>query len=323
MADEKDNLPLVAAGSTALTDKFKALAEKAHNLIAAGVPENTRRAYRTQWNHFVGWCAVNEMEPLPADSDTIVFYITERSDDVKVSTLNVALAAINAAHRESGYPNWSATDLAGVRPLLRGLRRDRKQTVKKKKALGLPELLSMLPEDHKRDRALLLVGFFGALRRSELVALEWEDIKVVEGGLKIEIWDSKTDKKKEGQHIFLPKLDAEYCPVKALENIRYKTTGPVFISTKTNKALDDSAVRDIVRRYAEKAGLDPDDYAGHSLRSGFATHAASLGAEERDIMRVTRHTSERTVRGYIQEGTLGENNPGRLMDIKSSGKENK
>jgi integrase len=309
----EENPPVVI--TTALEDRHKVLTQKAHKLIAAGIPENTRRAYRAQWGMFTQWCEKNDLMSLPADSNTIVLYITERSEEVKISTINVALAAINAAHRESGYPNWSATDLAGVRPLLRGLRRDRKQMVKKKKAITLPDLLKILPttEENARDRALLLVGFFGAFRRSELVNLEWSDIKSVPGGLKISIWDSKTDKNNEGQSVFIPKLDADHCPVEALKAIFKGKNGPVFISEKTRDALEDSAIRDIVRKYAARAGLDPDDYAGHSLRSGFATHAASLGAKERDIMKVTRHTSERTVRGYIQEGTFGENHPGKMM----------
>ena len=174
------------------------------------------------------------------------------------------------------------------------------------KAKGLVEA-KVKTSDIKRDKALILLGFAGGFRRSELVNIEYEDIEFVQEGVKIVIKRSKTDQSGEGTIKAIPYFDNEkYCPVKALKN--YMTYG--FAITNKGKIFDisDKSVALIIKKYAEKAGLDSSKYAGHSLRSGFATTAAEFGAEERNIMAMTGHKTTQMVRRYIQEANLFKNN---------------
>jgi site-specific recombinase XerD len=132
------------------------------------------------------------------------------------------------------------------------------------------------------------------------------------------VWGSKTDKKLEGQVVSVPHLPEhpDICPVKALQEwvvIRPAKDDALFTSLRTGSRLSAQGVARVVKRAAKRAGFDPKDFAAHSLRSGFATSAARADAAERDIMEVTRHTSERTLRGYIHEATLGEKHPGRKI----------
>lgn len=316
---EEESL-VARARKAELSTRLEKLAKEAREIIAAGVPKNTRRTYNAQWRGFFAWCDRNDRQSLPTEAETLILYLTDRSKEVKVSTLNVALAAITVAHREAGHTDWAASDLPGVRVFMRGLRRTRGKGPEKKRALSLVELRQGLPEGDStkaiRDRALLLTGFFAALRRSELVALDVEDVQEIPTGIRLAIWHSKTDKQDEGHVVSLPFLSDKplLCPVSALRCwLKKREEGPLFISMRGGSRLQEGQVAEIVKKAVKQAGLDPRHYAGHSLRSGFVTEAARSRAEERDIMNVTRHRSERTLRGYIQEATLGENHPGRKI----------
>jgi integrase len=187
-----------------------------------------------------------------------------------------------------------------------------------------PELLRRMfaeaPGDLRslRDHALLLIGFAGAFRRSELVALRFEDVRYTEDGLVVTIPKSKTDPEGEGQPIGIPYgSHPESCPVRALEawlessNITY---GYLFTAIGrwggevTGKPICDHQLAKIIKRLASSAGLDPAAFSGHSLRSGLATSAAEGGATERAIMDQTRHRSLKQVRKYIRRGSLFKDN---------------
>lgn len=296
---------------TQLSAPLQQLADEAREIIAEGVPDNTRRTYQTQWRIFCEWCERHDQAALPASSQTLVLFLTHRAKEVKASTLQVALAAITVAHREAGHPDWKATDQPAVRVFMRGLKRRKGGRVEKKRALLLSDLKVGLPKGDnskaKRDRALLLVGFFSAMRRSELVALNHDDVEAADGGYLLHIRTSKTDKDSEGQTVALPVLaDKDLCPVRALDDWvaeQAMPTGPLFTSLRGGTRLRASTVAAVVKAAARQAGFDPADYAAHSLRSGFVTTAALADVDERRIMKVTRHRSERTVRGYMQDGT--------------------
>ena len=156
-----------------------------------------------------------------------------------------------------------------------------------------------------RDKALVLIGFSGGFRRSELVDIEYEDIEFVEEGVKIFVKRSKTDQSGEGMTKAIPYFDnINFCPVKALNKwvveAEFKE-GKIF-------NISDKSVALIIKKYANYAGLDAHRYAGHSLRSGFATSTAESGAEERNIMAMTGHKSTEMVRRYIKEANLFKNN---------------
>ena len=158
-----------------------------------------------------------------------------------------------------------------------------------------------------RDKAIILVGFAGGFRRSELVSLNKEDIEFVNEGVKILIKRSKTDQSGEGIVKGIPYFDnSEFCPVVALQN--YIKNRFAIINQGKIFDISDKLVALIIKKYTQKAGLDSSNYSGHSLRSGFATTAAEFGAEERSIMAMTGHKTTQMVRRYIQEANLFKNN---------------
>jgi integrase len=314
---------LMVAPTTEISNKLDELAQEAREIIAEGIPANTRRTYRSQWITFNAWCKQHNRVALPASSETLVLFLTDRSKEVKVSSLDVALAAITVAHREAGDKDWAATDLQGVRAFMRGLRRKKGRRTEKKEPFRLSDLVKGLPSgdalDCIQERALLLLGFFSAMRRSELVSLDVDSLQKVPTGYRITILNSKTDKEGNGQTITVPQLDSQtqYCPVRAVLSwlrVRPQTSDKaLFLSTRTLLRMPDQHVWSVVRRAADRAGFDPRDFGAHSLRSGFATSAAESQAQERDIMRITRHRSERMVREYIHEAEMGANHPGRAI----------
>ena len=156
-----------------------------------------------------------------------------------------------------------------------------------------------------RDKTLILIGFSGGFRRSELVNIEYEDIEFVNEGVKIFIKRSKTDQSGEGMTKAIPYFENNsYCPVTSLKNWIDKS------EMKTGKIFDisDKSVALIIKKYASLSGLDANRYGGHSLRSGFATSTAESGAEERNIMAMTGHKTTQMERRYIQEANLFKNN---------------
>jgi integrase len=256
---------------------------------------------------------------MPAAPETVMIYLTELSVQAKASTLARRVATISQAHEAAGMKG------PDVRLFLRALRRekaDQGSFEQGKRAISGPELRAMLraiPETPLgvRDRALLLVGFLGAFRRSELVGLDVEHTEVTEAGLVVHIRRSKTDPEGKGEKRGIPRsTDGEVCPVQALK--RWLETagirqGPLFRSvTKSgqvwNDRLSDRAVARAVKRYAAAAQLNPAEVAGHSLRAGLATAAAMAGKSERAIMQQTGHKSVTTVRRYIRDGNLFREN---------------
>ena len=197
---------------------------------------------------------------------------------------------------------------------LHGIKRVRGTNQKAKKPILINNLKSIInkideikqPEKKKfRDKALILVGFSGGFRRSELVNIDYEDLEFVSEGVKIFIKRSKTDQSGEGMIKAIPYFDNKlFCPVTKLEdwiNFSEIKSGKVF-------EISDKSVALIIKKYASLSGLDPIKYGGHSLRSGFATSAAEFGAEERNIMAMTGHKTTQMVRRYIQEANLFKNN---------------
>jgi integrase len=209
-----------------------------------------------------------------------------------------------------------------VKQFLQGLRRELGVApVRKKPVLvaDLQEILKQVPDSvlGKRDRALLLVGFTGAFRRSELVGLNVEDLEEMRDGMVVHIRRSKTDQEGEGRKLGIPPgAEESTCPVRALAEWRTAAglnSGPLFRSVNRHgqvlgARLSGEGVAMVVKRYIEKLGYDPAQFAGHSLRSGLATSAAAAGKSERAIMNQTGHRSVTTLRRYIRDGNLFREN---------------
>jgi len=238
---------------------------------------------------------------------------------VKPATLDRRLAAIAKAHKAAGHHLDKSHP--AIRDVRRGIRRTRGVAQRHVEAITVPVLRRLLDTCgprllDARDRALLLLGHVGALRRSELVGLDVEDVTVLPEGLRVLIRRSKTDQEGEGQIIAIGRTGRPgTCPAAAYATYVSAAgiaTGPAFRGIDRNghpgERLTGHGVAKIIKRRAALAGLDPGQYSGHSLRAGLATAAAAAGIEERRIMRVTRHASVVMVRRYIRAASLFEDN---------------
>ena len=282
--------------------------------IKCSKASNTIRAYKSDFNDFDKFCNEFNFKSIPANPKTISLYITHMSRNSKFSTIKRRLASIKVMHNLSG--NYIDLKNPIINQNLISIKRKIGTFQKAKKPVTVNELKLIVSEIHReknkkdmlRNKALILVGFSGAFRRSELVSIFIEDIDFVNEGVKIFIKKSKTDQSGEGLTKAIPYFkNSEYCPVISLRNwIDY-----LKINQPDNKLIfkmSDKNVALIVKKYIQKTGLDSSKYAGHSLRSGFATSTAESGAEERQIMAMTGHKSTQMVRRYIQESNLFKKN---------------
>ena len=269
---------------------------------------NTLRAYQSDFKDFSAFCAKNRLSSIPTEPKIIALYITHLSKTSKFSTLKRRIASISVIHKLKGH--YLDTKHPIIMENLHGIKRTLGSRQKAKKPILINDLkliIKVIDEQKIRDKALILIGFAGGFRRSELVNIKYDDIEFVTEGVKILVKRSKTDQSGEGSIKAIPYFDnQEFCPVVTLKS--YINTK--FSNVSKGKIFDisDKSVALIIKRYAEKAGLDSSKYAGHSLRSGFATTAAEFGAEERNIMAMTGHKTTQMVRRYIQEANLFKNN---------------
>ena len=273
---------------------------------------NTLRAYQSDYNDFLLFCSKNGFQAMPTQPKILSIYLTHLSSFSKYSTLKRRLASISILHKTKGY--YIDTKHPVIIENLMGIKRRNGSNQKGKKPLLINDLKKIINSIHQsnekslkkvRDKALVLIGFSGGFRRSELVSLEFEDVEFVSEGVKIFVKRSKTDQSGEGMTKAIPYFDNHnFCPVLALKNwmelVDIKN-GKIFNISDKNVAL-------IIKKYANYAGLDSNKYAGHSLRSGFATSTAESGADERNIMAMTGHKSTEMVRRYIKEANLFKNN---------------
>ena len=299
------------------------LSNKARQSLYTARAANTVDAYRSDWNDFCDWCSYHQLSSFPAEPETIVNYINDLADNAKANTIARRISALTENFDAAGYKE-NPCRYPIDKTALRGIQR-MKATLPHRKAPihmhDINEMLTYLEGDEiqqVRDKAILLVGFYGALRRSELAGIDVEDLKFTRLGLLITLRKSKTDQFDQGQMIAIPMVkDKEYCAVTALQkwlDISGITTGPVFRGlTKGHHVrktrISDKSIALIVKHYAGLMGMNPDDYGAHSLRHGFATSAAQHHVEERQIMRQTRHKSQAIVRRYIDEADRLIDNP--------------
>jgi len=273
---------------------------------------NTLRAYQADFKDFSAFCIKNGLSSMPTDPKILSLYLTHLSASSKFSTLKRRIASISVIHKIKGY--YLDTKHPLIMENLHGIKRVKGSIQKAKKPLLINDLKMIInaideanqSENKKiRDRALILIGFSGGFRRSELVNIEYDDVEFVYEGVKIFIKRSKTDQSGEGMIKAIPYFDNKlFCPVSSLKkwiNNSEIKSGKIF-------DISDKSVALIIKKYVSLSGLDPNKYGGHSLRSGFATSAAESGAEERNIMAMTGHKTTQMVRRYIQEANLFKNN---------------
>jgi site-specific recombinase XerD len=309
--------------------------EAAREYAEAARAPNTLRAYRSDVEDFSTYCGVElgGASPLPADPETVALYITDmaRERRLKTSTIERRLASISAWHKRHGYP--SPTEERLVREVMKGIRRREGSAQKQAAPLTvgvLKRVLSVMRErDPKtgevcpavlRDRALLLIGFAGSFRRSELSALRASDPEFFEGrGVVVLVRKSKTDAAGSGEAVGIPYGNhEETCPVTNLQRwVSFSgRSGEDALFCRIDRhgnlkegALSGDGINGVVKKRVRDAGLDPDRYSGHSLRAGLPTSASEAKVGMEAWMPHTRHKSVAVAMRYARRGTLFQNNP--------------
>ena len=306
-----------------LTDVKKLHDETLENLKSSKA-NNTLRAYKSDFKDFGAFCAKHGFNSMPTEPKVVSLYLTHISASSKISTLRRRLVSIGVVHKIKGH--YLDTKHPVIIENLMGIKRKKGSIQIGKKPILINHLKSIInvidaqkTEKIKklRNRTLILIGFGGGFRRTELISIDYEDLDFVEEGLKLTLRKSKTDQFGEGLVKGIPYFTNEkYCPVTSLKNwINFSKikTGPIFRrfakgSILTSNRLTDQSVVLIIKDCLKLAGIENKNFSGHSLRSGFATVAAEAGADERSIMAMTGHKTTQMVRRYIREANIFKNN---------------
>jgi site-specific recombinase XerD len=308
-----------------LVTDLKALHEETLNNLKNSKAVNTIRAYKSDFKDFGAFCAKHSFKALPTEPKIVALYLTYLSGkDAKMSTLRRRLVSISVMHKLKGH--YLDTKHPVIIENLMGIKRRKGSIQKGKKPILINHLKAIINVINKekieeikkaRDKAIILIGFGGGFRRTELMSIDYEDLEFVAEGVKITIKRSKTDQFGEGMIKGLPYFANEtYCPVAHLKKwikISDIKDGPIFrrfvkgCSLTSNRLTDQSVVL-LIKSYLKLAGIENKNYSGHSLRSGFATVSAESGADERSIMTMTGHKTTQMVRRYIREANIFKNN---------------
>ena len=306
-----------------ITD-LKKLNEDTLNNLRSSKATNTLRAYKSDFKDFELFCSKHSFNSLPTEPKVVSLYLTQLSTSCKMSTLRRRLVSIGVVHRLKGH--YLDTKHPVIIENLLGIKRKKGSIQIGKKPIlinHLKQIINVIDEQKiekikkLRNRTLILVGFGGGFRRTELVSINHEDLDFVEEGVKITLRRSKTDQFGEGVIKGLPYFANEkYCPVLSLKNwltLSKIKSGPIFKrfakgSIITRHRLTDQSVVLLIKECLKIAGIDNQNFSGHSLRSGFATVAADSGADERSIMAMTGHKTTQMVRRYIREANIFKNN---------------
>jgi site-specific recombinase XerD len=299
--------------------------DQVREYIRASKAESTIRGYQSDWRAFCAWCEAHGQCPLPASPEAVAAYVAQCAGHLRPGSIQRRLNAIAEAHKAIGAE--SPTHSGMVRNTFKGVRRTLGVAPVQKAAALIDDIRAMVAavDDGligSRDRALVLLGFAGAFRRSELVGLDVGDCGFTRDGLSVALRRSKTDQQGAGRQVGVPYGgNPDTCPVRNVQGwieAAGITAGPLFRPiTRHGQVqagrLSGIDVARVVKKLVTRAGLDPAKYAGHSLRAGHATSAAIAGASERSIMAQTGHRSVQMVRRYIRDGSLfRENSAGKL-----------
>ena len=287
--------------------------------VQAGIAPATKRAYRADLDHFRAWGAT-----IPATDALVAAYLADCAAVLKVSTLTRRLAAVSIAHDARDLPNPVRSPL--VRATMRGIRREHGAAQRQARPLLGEDLFVVLAAmgdrlKDLRDKALLLTGFAGGLRRSELVAINCDDLERVQQGVILAIRRSKTDQEGMGRKIGIPFGRTIHCPVRTLEiwlSAARIEDGPVFRSVDrhgrvSTSRLSGEAVSLILCDRMAVAEFDPTGYSGHSLRAGFATSATRASVSTFKIRQQTGHASDAMLSRYVRDGELFLGNAAGLL----------
>lgn len=286
-----------------------ALTDSVSKYIHAALADNTRKGYKSDLIHFLSWGGT-----IPTTPEIICHYLVTYAELLSPATLSRHVVSISRAHTSRSIDSPTKSDL--VKTTLRGIKRTVSTKQRQVKPVLKNNLLDMVAglDGVKgcRDRALLLLGFAGAFRRSELVGLQYADIEFVEQGLVVHLSKSKTDQEGLGRKVAIPFARGVVCPVLALKNwleLSNITDGPIFRPVSRhgqieNATLSTQAVAIIVKERVSAIGLDESQFAGHSLRAGLVTSAAQAGVSSWKIRQQTGHKSDAMLNRYIRDARL-------------------
>jgi site-specific recombinase XerD len=307
-------LDIVPAGATSLPAVYD-VEQQIKLLLDNSKARSTRRSYQSDIRQFAAWCEPRGLAWIPADPRTVLQHLAWAATEAGLSASSISrrCCAIAYSHKLARLPSPVRDE--EVKELLAGIRRTVGVAPKPKTPATADIIARLLRECDqsligKRDRALIALGFAGALRRSELVALGVGDLESTEEGLRVTIRRSKTDQTGKGQTIPVPR-GYKLKPVAAVQAWLAASgivDGPLFRQVGKGGRLlgpmSGSAVAEVVKKLARKAGLDPILFSGHSLRSGFLTSAAEAGASVFRMQAVSRHKSLDTLSGYVRSADL-------------------
>lgn len=316
------NLPVLAGEAGTLTTDLDVALARATDYAKASKAEATRRAYRSDFEDFTAWCTASSLATMPASIETVAAYFAHLADaDRSVSTIMRRAAAIAYAHRLAGLE--PPTNAEPVKAVLQGIRRSLGVAPKRKAPATAPMLKKMLrsiPDSliGKRDRAIILIGFAAALRRSELVDIKVNDLERTAEGVFLTIPRSKTDQEGAGHIVPIPR-GSKLKPVEALESWLQAagiTEGYVFRPVAKGGRVGAGPIADIgvariIKHWAQAAGFDAELMSGHSLRSGYVSEALAHGEDLFRIMDQSRHKRVETLRIYDRRAKAFRDHSGR------------
>ena len=301
--------------------------DQVREFIRASKSENTIRGYKSDWRNFCSWCESRRLCAVPASPETVATFIAECTNTLKVGSIQRRLNAIAEAHKAVGLE--SPTHSGFVGNTMKGIRRTKGTAPVQKTATLIEDIRGMVNATDAgviglRDRGLILLGFAGAFRRSELVGLNVNDCDFGKDGLTVNLRRSKTDQTGAGRKIGIPYgSNPETCPVRTLQAWIEQagiSEGSLFRSVNRHGTVQAGGlsgidVARVVKKLATRAGLNAATYSGHSLRAGHATAATIAGASERSIQNQTGHKSAQMLRRYIRDGSLFRENSGGKLGL--------
>lgn len=302
------------AMKTSMIDSHRRVSAQVQQYLQASLSQSTRRAYTTDIAQFLQWGG-----RIPTTPARLASYLAQNAEKLSYATLCRRVVAIGRAHKIKQLDSPADSEI--VKATLQGIRRTNGVAQRRVAPVLLRDVRNMVRKLQgirgARDKALLLMGFAGAFRRSELVAIRVEDIQLVAEGLVIRLRRGKTDQGGAGRDIAIPYMRGSCCPVKAvvawLEQSGI-TSGTLFRRVDryghiAGAGLTPQSVALIVKERAQAIGLDSQQLSGHSLRAGFVTSASKCGASSWKIRQQTGHQSDAGMQRYIRDGQLFTDNP--------------
>lgn len=304
-------IPIQTQAVSLAADDFERIGRYAQSTIS----DKTKADYASAWRDFETYCERRGFVAMPASVQTVAAYVTALADaGASVSQINLKRAAIRHQHHIAGH--ISPTEHPHLIELLKGVRRARGSSVTPKEELTLDhlrEIVAGLPAtiNGRRDRAMLLVGYWGAFRRSELVAVKIEHVRLSADAMRVTVPKSKTDQAGEGKTKtmkLLPEDLADVCPVRAYKawiEAGHINSGLVFRPidrwgnvTTISEPMDGKEYARLIKRAVASVGLEARQFSGHSTRRGFVTDGTDAGAQNADMRELTHHTSDATLAKY-------------------------